>query len=48
MTSGLRGGLAHWGSDHQERVEIMTSTGIRLAKNGELGDLESVIFVCEA
>lgn len=37
-----------WGSNHQERVDIMTRTGVRFAKDEELGDLESVIFVCEA
>jgi hypothetical protein len=35
------------GSDHQERVEVMTRTAIQLAKNDDLGELESVIFVCE-
>jgi hypothetical protein len=36
------------GATHQERIEVMTRSAIRLAKNEDLGELESVVFVCEA
>jgi hypothetical protein len=37
-----------FGESNDERVWIMTQAGMKLAKDGKLGDVERVIFVTEA
>jgi hypothetical protein len=36
------------GKDQSERVQTMTDIGIRLAKTGDIPDLEDLVFVSEA
>jgi hypothetical protein len=36
------------GTNHLERIGIMTQAGIQLGKSGQIGDVEMVVHVCEA
>ena len=47
-TSGKMYTHLPFGETNDERAQIMTEAGIKLAKSGKLGDVERVIFVTEA